>query len=154
MNIADREVGDIKNRRGIGISNMQNNKISQVTDEAETVEVNIGSNSHWAPPTLMRGYEIRRNLSTSISLIIQHHDQWLNNILSRSSWFSFIHDIFYLIHQKCFTWNIMTEPILFIPNRWKYYCTFSISFWIFFLYHSRLSIIQARFYLVIKRLSP
>ena len=75
MNIADREVGDIKNRRGIGISNMQNNKISQVTDEAETVEVNIESNSHWAPPTLMRGYEIRRNLSTSISLIIQHHDQ-------------------------------------------------------------------------------
>ena len=74
MNIADREVGDIKNRRGIEINNMQNKKISQVTDETETVVVNIGSNSHWAPPALMRGYKIKRYLSTSISLTIQHHD--------------------------------------------------------------------------------
>ena len=42
MNIADREVGDIKNRRGIGINNMQNKKIAQVTDETETVGL-----KHW-----------------------------------------------------------------------------------------------------------
>ena len=140
MNIPDREVGDIKNRRGIGISNMQNKKISQVTDETETVEVNIGSNSHWALTTLMRGYEISKNLSTSISLIIQHHDQWLNNILSRSSWFSFIHDISYLIHQKCFTWNILTEHILFIPNRWKYHYTYFLCFISLFLSGSQTSV--------------
>ena len=75
MNIADREVGDIKNRRGIGISNMQNKKISQVAEETETVEVNVGSDSHSAPQTLIIAYEIRKNSSISISLIIQHHDQ-------------------------------------------------------------------------------
>ena len=46
MNIADREVGDIKNRRGIEINNMQNKKISQVTDETEIVGVDVGRDSY------------------------------------------------------------------------------------------------------------